>query len=124
MNLFVSVSIAVVAHVDSTHPNPTPQEWLEKMIPYVNLAGVTFVGDVVGFPPTAHEPSWMCLMRLVPGGLTQEVRAPFERLVRLHAKEHGWRVTRLHYTRSNVTFYVELLDCASSSAASSLSKKP
>jgi hypothetical protein len=94
------------------------------MIPFVNRAGATFVGDVIGFPPTEATPRWQCLMRLVPGGLTPEVRSPFERLIRAHAKEHGWKVQQLRYTRSNVTFYVVPLETASSSAASSLSKSP
>lgn len=87
------------------------------MVPFVNRAGETFIGDVIGVPPTEFTPHWMCLMRLVPGGLTKEVRAPFERLVRLHAKEHGWRVERLRYTRSNVTFYVVPLRAPSKAAS-------
>lgn len=90
-------------------PTATPQEWLENMMPFVNRAGETFVGQVIGIPPTEFTPHWMCLVRLVPGGLTEEVRKPFERLVRAHAKEHGWKVRKLSYSRSNVMFYVEPL---------------
>lgn len=91
------------------------------MMAFVNRAGETFVGDVTGTPPTEITPHWQCLMRVVPGGLTPEVRASFARLVRRHAKEHNWCIKKLQYTRSNVTFYVEPLSIESS-ASSNVSK--
>ena len=82
---------------------------------YVNGAGETFAGTVIGVPPTEHTPHWQCYMRVVPGALTTpEIRAPFERLVKSHAKLHGWRVRKVNYTRSNVSFYVEPLRSRSS----------
>ena len=82
------------------------------MMPFVNRAGATFIGDVIGIPPTESTPQWMCVMHLVPGGLTDEVRKPFERLIRAHAKENGWRVEKFGYTRRNVTFYLSAASSA------------
>lgn len=89
----------------------------------MNRAGETFSGWWAGAPVDALRPEWRLTVRTTLGALTKEVRKPFAKLVKEHAKENGWRVTRIDYAPGFVVLFVVPLFITVSSAASSLSKK-